>query len=64
MPQSPKRISIPNIPIDIPQDMRDFFVAIKQNLEIDNGVVGGVEDKKPTIQEMIDAGITNADKIT
>lgn len=62
MPQSPKRMSLPGIPTDLPKGLYDLLDAIVHNMRLDNGDFG-VSEKKPTTQDMIDAGITNADEI-
>ena len=42
--------------------LKSFLQAVKENIESMNGL-GGKDHKRPSIQEMIDAGIPNADKL-
>ena len=63
MPQLPKRKSIPVIPDNLPMGLYELLDAIVSNYQIDKGDFEIVE-KRPTINDLIDAGVTNADKIT
>ncbi len=56
------RQNLPDIPDDLPDGLFDFLEALKLNYEIDQGSFG-VSEKRPTVQDLIDAGVTNADKI-
>lgn len=56
-------LQLPAVPDSADDDMRDFLAAVKNQLEVLSGA-GNVEDKRPTVQDMIDANITNADKIS
>jgi len=62
MPQKPTRVTVPDVPGNLPKELHDFLTAIKHNTEVDNGTFA-VSEKKPTVQDMLDAGVTNADKI-
>ena len=41
---------------------KSYLLALKDNIETAAGSKG-VRDKRPTVQELIDAGVPNADKI-
>lgn len=43
-------------------NLKQFLLAMKDHIDTLEGKKG-VKDKCPTVQDMIDAGITNADQI-
>lgn len=54
---------LPMVPQDTsPPALRAFLIAVKEQLETLAGQ-GALKDKRPTVQEMIDAGVTNAEEI-
>lgn len=63
MPQKPTRINLPEIPDGLPQGLYELLTAIIYNYQMDRGdfLIG---EKRPTVDDLIAAGITNADKIT
>lgn len=56
-----KRMQIPHVTVDDP-NLQEFINAVVHNQQLDNGV-HGVSEKRPTVQELIDAAIANADDI-
>jgi hypothetical protein len=64
MARTVKYKAIPKIPETLDEELYHVLSAMKERIELAYGEIGIVGDKRPTVQEMIDAGITNADKIT
>lgn len=58
---SRKRLQIPRVIVDDPQ-LQQFIDAVRHNNEMDNGQLLDGE-KRPTVSELVEAGVTNADKI-
>ena len=58
---SNKRLQIPNVIVDDP-NLQRFLDAIRHNIEMDHGQ-HGVNEKRPTVGDLIEAGVTNADQI-
>ena len=58
---SNKRLQIPNVIVDDP-NLQRFLDAIRHNIEMDHGQ-HGVSEKRPTVEELIEAGVANADQI-
>ena len=56
-----KRMQLPKVTVDDPVLQR-FLDAVRHNYEMDQGF-HGVTEKRPTVQDLIDAGVTNADLI-
>lgn len=59
---SNKRIQVPHITVDNP-DLQQFINAIVHNDGLDTGR-HNTDEKKPTKQDLVDAGVTNAENIT
>jgi len=56
---------IPKVP-DNQQDwqgMRSWMLAVTEQLQVAAGLGRDLRDKRPSVGDMIDAGITNADNI-
>ncbi len=60
---APRVKEIPKIPPGLAPDLRAVLVAMKEQLDAATGR-GALNDKRPTVAELIAAGVTNADKIT
>jgi len=58
---SHKRIQVPNVIVSDPS-LQKFLDAVKHNIEMDHGQ-HGVSEKRPTVEDLIEAGVTNADQI-
>lgn len=54
--------SLPEMPSNLDEPLFNLLEAMRAQLIASSG---GLElrDKKPTVQDLIDAGVTNADKI-
>jgi len=60
---SAKTLQIGGVPFSITDPThKKFLLALKDNIETANGSKG-IKDKRPTVQDLIDAGVPNADKI-
>ena len=59
---SNKRIQIPNVTVDDP-NLQQFIDAVVHNNRFDSGELG-INEKRPTVQDLIDAAVTNAENIT
>ena len=56
---------LPDVPEGLSDDLTQFLQAVKRRLEImGNDTRDNVERKTPTVQDLIDAGVANADQIT
>jgi len=56
-------LQIGNVPFTITDPThKRYLLALKDNIETAGGSKG-VKSKNPTVQDMIDAGVPNADKI-
>lgn len=64
MPNPIARIpAIPDIPKDIEPALYEVLDAMRTALIVSHGGLK-VKDKRPTVQDLIDAGVTNAENIT
>ncbi len=58
-----KSLQIGNVPFSITDPThKQYLLALKDKLETADGLKG-IADKRPTVQDLIDAGVPNADKI-
>jgi hypothetical protein len=57
-------LQIPDLPQDLPANLRDWCEAVQQILtEVTDANQRRLGSNFATVDEMIDAGITNADKL-
>ena len=62
--KTPVRLpSLPEMPDNLPEPLFNLLEAMRTHLIAASGGLE-IKDKRPTVQDLIDAGITNADKIT
>lgn len=59
---SKKIQQLQSVHVDDPR-LQQFLDAVKNNMDLMLGE-HSVEDKRPSVQDMIDAGVPNADEIT
>ena len=58
-----KQIQIGGVPFSIKDPHhKNYLLALKDKIETIEGSKG-LKDKRPTVQDLIDAGVPNADKI-
>jgi hypothetical protein len=58
-----RKPEIPAITSGSPEEILRVLRALRQRALIEDGVNADVADKKPTVQDLIDAGVTNAESI-
>lgn len=63
MPNTSRVPSIPDVPENVPHEAKEWMEQIAYILRVRFGEIGEVQDKCPTVKDMTDASVTNAENI-